>query len=61
MTYMIQIDDEVREATAKEIAAIEAQQNAPTAAQVAAAKEATRAAALAKLGLTADEVTALFG
>ena len=27
----------------------------------AAAKEATRAAALAKLGLTADEIAALFG
>ena len=61
MTYLIQIDDEVREATAKEIAAIEAQQNAPTAAQAAAAKEAARAAALAKLGLTADEIAALFG
>lgn len=31
------------------------------AAQAAAAKEATRAAALAKLGLTADEIAALFG
>ena len=29
--------------------------------QAAAAKEATRAAALAKLGLTADEIAALFG
>ena len=61
MTYMIQIDDEVREATAEESASIEAQQNAPTAAQAAAAKEAARAAALAKLGLTADEIAALLG
>ena len=29
--------------------------------KIAAAKEATRAAALAKLGLTADEIAALFG
>ena len=29
--------------------------------EAAAAKEATRVAALAKLGLTADEIAALFG
>ena len=62
MTYMIQIDDEVREATAEEAAVIDAQYAATeAAAQAAAAKEATRAAALAKLGLTADEIAALFG
>lgn len=62
MTYLIQIDGEVREATADEAAAIDAQRAAGEAiAQAAAAKEATRAAALAKLGLTADEITALFG
>lgn len=62
MTYMIQIDDEIRQATAEEIAVIDAQR--AEAAQIEAerqAKEATRAAALAKLGLTADEVAALFG
>jgi hypothetical protein len=62
MTYMIQIDDEVREATAEEAAAIDAQ-NA-TAAQAEAdrlAKEQARAAVLAKLGLTADEAAALLG
>ena len=62
MTYLIQIDNEVREATAEEAAAIDAQQAAAKAAEdAAAAKEATRAAALAKLGLTADEIAALFG
>lgn len=29
MTYMVQIDDEVREATPEEAARIEAEQNAP--------------------------------
>lgn len=62
MTYMIQIDNEVREATDEEAAALDAQRAETAAAeQAAAAKEATRAAALAKLGLTADEVAALFG
>ena len=62
MTYMIQIDDEVREATAEEAAVIDAQRAASEAIeQAAAAKAATRAAALAKLGLTADEIAALFG
>lgn len=62
MTYLVQIDDEVREATAEEAAVIDAQQAAAKAAdEAAAAKEATRAAALAKLGLTADEIAALFG
>lgn len=62
MTYLIQIDGEVREATDDEAAAIDAQRAAGEAiAQAAAAKEATRAAALAKLGLTADEAAALFG
>lgn len=62
MGYMIQIDDVVREATAEEAAVIDAQRAADEAAkQVAAAKEATRTAALAKLGLTGDEIAALFG
>ena len=62
MTYIIQIDDVVREATADEAAVIDAQRaKAEAAAQAAVAKEATRAAALAKLGLTADEIAALFG
>lgn len=59
---MIQIDDEVREATAEEAAVIDAQQAEAEAAEAAkVAKETARSAALAKLGLTADEVAALFG
>ena len=62
MTYMIQIDDEVREATAEEAAILDAQRaDIKAAKQAAAAKEAARAAALAKLGLTADEIAAIFG
>ena len=62
MTYMIQIDDVVREATDEEAAVIDAQRAAAEVAeQAAAAKEATRAAALAKLGLTTEEIAALFG
>lgn len=62
MSYLIQIDDVVREATDEEAAVIDAQRAAAEAAEKAAAvKEATRAAALAKLGLTADEIAALFG
>jgi hypothetical protein len=62
MTYKIQIDDKVRNATADETAAIEAQR-AETEAQIeaAAAKLAARQAVLDKLGLTADEAAALFG
>ena len=62
-TIKIQIDDLVREATAEEIAALEAQ-NIDAAAQAAAleAKAATRQSALAKLaelGLTEEEIAAL--
>lgn len=61
MGYMIQIDDVVREATAEEAAVIDAQRAADEAAkQAAIAKETVRTAALAKLGLTADEIAALF-
>ena len=62
MPYLIQIDNQIREATAEEAAAIDAQRaEAEAAKQAAAAKETIRAAALAKLGLTADEIAALFG
>lgn len=62
MTYMIQIDDVVREATDEEAAVIDAQRAAAEAAEkAAAAKETTRNTALAKLGLTDDEIAALFG
>lgn len=59
---LIQIGDEIREMTKAEhdqhlldLAEWQAQ------AAASAAKEATRQAALDKLGLTADEVAALFG
>jgi len=62
MTYKIQIDDLVREATADEAAQIEARQaEAQAQAEAAEAKAAAKASALEKLGLTADEAAALFG
>jgi len=65
MTYKIQIDDLVRDATPDEAAAINAQ-HATTAAQAATveAQAAARASALTKLadlGLTEAEVAALIG
>jgi hypothetical protein len=62
MTYKIQIDDKVRNATADETAQIEAQQAAAQAqADALVAKAAARQAVLDKLGLTADEAAALLG
>jgi len=62
MTYKIQIDDLVRNATKEEAAAIDAQHAAAQAeAEAQAAKLAARQAVLDKLGLTADEAAALFG
>ena len=62
MTYKIQIDDLVRNATAAETAAIEAAQaEAEAEAEAKAAKVAARQAVLDKLGLTADEAAALLG
>jgi hypothetical protein len=62
-TIKIQIDDLVREATADEIAEIQASKAAHVAALAAIEAKATaRASALAKLaelGLTADEIAAL--
>ena len=61
-TYKIQIDDEVRNATANETAQIDAQQAAAQAqADALVAKETARQAVLDKLGLTADEAAALLG
>ena len=60
MTYKIQIDDLVRDATADEAAAIDAQiadREAQATAQ--AAKAAKKIAVLNKLGLTEDEAAAL--
>jgi len=62
VTYKIQLDDEIRNATPEETAALDAERAAAAQAQTEAeAKAATRAAALAKLGLNAEEIAALFG
>lgn len=62
MTHIIQIDDQVREATPEEAAFIDAQHAAAAQAEAdRLAKEQARAAVLAKLGLTADEAAALLG
>ena len=62
MTYKIQIDDLVRDATAEEAAAIDAQIAADEERAAAqAAKQVARQAVLDKLGLTADEAQALLG
>jgi hypothetical protein len=65
MTYKIQIDDVVRDATPDEAAAIEeAAQAAAAQAAAVEAQAAARASALAKLaglGLTDDEIAALVG
>lgn len=61
-TYKIQIDDEVRNATADEVAQIEARQaEAQAQADAFEAKAAAKASALDKLGLTADEAKLLLG
>ena len=62
MTYKIQIDDEVRDATAEEAAAIDARKKAAQAQTEAEAIKATaREALLDKLGITADEAQLLLG
>jgi len=62
MTYKIQIDDVVRDATPAEVAQIEARQaEAVAQADALALKQAARQAVLDKLGLTADEAQALLG
>lgn len=65
MTYKVQINDQVRDATPEEAAAIEAAQAITVAQQQAAVDAAAaRASALAKLetlGLTQAEVAALVG
>ena len=61
-TYKIQIDDQVRNATADEAAQIDAQRAEIQALEEAKeAKAVAKASALAKLGLSADEAAALFG
>jgi hypothetical protein len=65
MTYMVQINDEVREATPDEAARIEAQQaDADALAEQIAAQQAAKESARAKLaalGLTDEEINAFVG
>lgn len=62
MTYKIQIDDEVRDATPEEVAEIEARQAEVVAeAETKAAKAVAKAALLERLGITADEAALLLG
>ena len=62
MTYKIQIDDLIRDATDEEAVAIKAKEaEAAQRAQAEADKAAARQAVLDKLGLTADEAAALLG
>lgn len=60
MSYFVQIDDLVREATNEEIVLIEAQRSeAEALAQADKARAKAKVEVIAKLGLTADEVAAL--
>jgi hypothetical protein len=62
MTYKVQIDDQVRDATADEIAAIQAAKSEKIAQDQAAADKAiAKAELLTKLGITADEAALLLG
>jgi hypothetical protein len=60
MTYKVQIDDLVRDATPDEIAAIESAKSAKVAQDKATADKAiAKAELLTKLGITADEAALL--
>ena len=62
MTYKIQIDDLVRDATPEEVAEIEAREaEAEAIKQVEAEKATARAELLERLGITADEAALLLG
>ena len=62
MTYKVQIDDDIRNATAEEIEAIEANQASEVARIAAQEEKATaKAALLDRLGITADEAALLLG
>lgn len=62
MTYKIQIDDLVRDATPEEVAAIEAREaEAIAKAEAEAAKAAARQAVLDRLGLTSEEAQLILG
>lgn len=60
MTYKVQIDDVVRNATADEIAAIKAKEATELAnAKIETDKAAAKAALLERLGVTAEEAALL--
>ena len=62
MTYKIQIDDVVRDATTNETAALDAiKAEAEAEAKVKADKAKAKAALLEKLGINADEAALLLG
>lgn len=62
MTYKVQIDDVVCDATAEEAALIDAQRaEAEAKAEADAAREVARQEVLDRLGLSADEVQLLLG
>ena len=62
MTYKIQVDDVVRDATVEEAAAIDAQvAEAEARADALAARTVAREALLERLGITADEAALLLG
>ena len=62
MTYKVQVDDILRDATVEETAAIDAvKAEAEAAAQAEAAKATAKAALLIRLGITADEAALLLG
>lgn len=62
MTYKIQIDDVVRDATLEEIAGIETRQAEKVAQAEALAEKATaRQAVLDRLGITAEEAQLILG
>lgn len=62
MTYKVQVDDEVRDATPEEILEIEATQAEAIAKAEAEAEKATaRQAVLDRLGITAEEAQLILG
>ena len=62
MTYKVQIDDVVRDATAEEAALIDAQRaEAEAQVEAQAAREVARQEVLDRLGLSAAEVQLLLG
>jgi hypothetical protein len=62
MTYKIQIDDLVRNATPEEVTAIEARQAATAEAEAQKQAKATaRQAVLDRLGITAEEAQLILG